>query len=454
MNRALAGIFGAAVLASGVAYFATSGAPQSVQSATGLICDVTIKSPVKDRLNSTTVRSGDSLSVTVSGTATRCPSSTVTITRSENGAAETAVGTPSTNGAGAWSQALTLTNGVDTTVFARMTTGGRTTVSSIVFRANTNLPKVAVASPVPDDLGVLRVVAAREQTCATSGGNIHVTAGEKGWYPDADCTTAGGQVDVSATVTGANGGTVAITYDGATVFSSAITSTPQTFTPTITLPDFTRGDLVFSATNGSGTTSVTYLTRALVSSPPTPTGPDGGNIVFRIANQRIARVEMDYVLPVIPAGVESASVELQWSTQTAIGPNFTVQNADGGIPFGNTCSGGFCWLSALAPGGWARTYDGGSVQLDAGFFDLGIIVFGRNDQSPSSHVRGGAGLGSHTMGLIQQIPDDCVLYDPSEVPQVWECKGGVRIPSGGVRTAVYNGLPPLNTYWLWPSVIY
>lgn len=391
-----------------------------VLSQPGTSCDVNISSPVRDRANSVVLRSSDSLDVTVSGTAARCPSTTVTVTRSENGAAETAVGTPSTNGSGVWSQALTITDAVNTTVFARMTAGGKTTEARILFVPNTALPKLVVTAPAADDFGVLNVVAPSEWVCAGSGGNWHATAGEKGWLCDSSCAD-GGQVATSFTVTGAAGGTYDVSYAGASLASGAVSSSPETFTPTLTLADLTRGDLVFSATNGSGTTAKTLLTRVLVAAPPRPTGPDGGALVYRLTSERAATVEMDFALPSIPVDVPSASVSLLWTTGLVITP-------DGG--------------------GWALMLDGGRAQLDGGVLDLGVLVHGRNVQGrdPAN--------GGDSHGLVMRLPNECILYDPSESPQVWECKGGERLASGSTRTSVFRGLPPNNTYYLWPAVIY
>lgn len=457
------------------------------------ICDITITSPVRDRLNTVTIRNTESLTVTVSGTAGRCPSATVTVTKSENGAAETAVGTPSTNGSGVWTQGLTLTDAVSTQVFARMTLGGRTTTSSIIFNAATAKPKLVIAAPVTDNFGVLRLVAASKDVGCSTGGNEHVYRGELGWVGDTSCAVDG-QLVTSFTVTGANGGTVSVTYMGSSVFSSAVSSSPQTFTPTLTLTDVTRGDLVFGATNGSGTTSTTILAKVQTLIPPDVLGPDGGKPQLTLINARHADIDVTYVLPSIPSNVDSASTELQWTTGiildlekpdwtpsfsgystssvvTNLGNSYqqTVASCVTGVaspPTGtgsgivdNTCRWNYVGVTMTNN----RRADGGSFVLDGGPIDIGVFAVGSQvgcTMATHPDHRVGSNYdhyrtcppddnGGFTRGLVYQIPHDCVLYDPSANPQVWDCVDGTQLQSGAQRTRRLLKLPGHNTYYIW-----
>lgn len=580
-------------------------APQSRSTNIVGVCDINISSPARDRLNKVTLRNTDSLTVTVSGTATRCPSATVTVTKSENGAAETSVGTPSTNGSGVWTQGLTVTNAVSTKVFARMTINSRTTEASIIFDASTAKPKLAIAAPAANGAGVLNIVAASKEIGCGAQGNAHVYKGEPGWVGDADCA-ANGQVVTSFTVTGASGGTVGITYLGSSVFSSAVSSSPQTFTPTIVLTDITRGDLVFSATNGSGTTSTTLLTRVMTLVPPPVLSPDGGQAPeTTLLDARNADVKLRYVLPAIPTNVESASIHIMWttalvayglSTIVAAGPyplrqpntryfgNPALVGTDGGRNYSWTfgqigttgptepawdagdciigdgtarwsylgpadgghkssgltgINGGNQWVanhqvilnnsmsgaevdSIGLDGSVSRTYaqleaqggaylgtrcgitDSSNGPTDAGFnvtdgtvtwvrleaiavnssrFDGGVfdpmnLIDGGPDQGIDIFALGRSGGGcaipstdpnyrtgssfnnyngcppdkdnkAYYNGLVYHRPDDCVLYDPSLIPQTWVCDNGVEVQAGAIRTYVVTGMPPLNTYMFW-----
>lgn len=433
-----AGVLGLLVAAGAVIFNSTT--PALVHGPA--VCDVTISSPTPDRLNTNYVRSGESLTVTITGKTSRCKGATVSFFTSENGAAEAAQGTTTADGStGIWSKNLTLTNAVTTRFYARMTGGGRTTEAKRIFSAATGLPKLVIAAPWATDHGVLKVVSPSASTGCGGIGNIHVAEGWPGWVPDSSCS-ADGQVPANFTVTGANGGTVDVSYQGVSVYSSAISSTPQTFTPTLTLTDLTRGDLVFSATNGTGTTSTTYLTKVLVAIPAAPTGPDGGVCcVFRITDVRAATVEMDYLLPTIPSAVDGASVHLHWTTSIVIGPSPTgvwAKIPDGG-PL-NLGDGGILDITAITGG---FTADGGStaIQYDPRKF--------KRADGMIDHSNGGFSRG----GLIMQIPNDCVLFDPSASPQLWTCRDGLVLPSGSVRTATYH-LPPLNTYYLFPMTVY
>lgn len=437
-----AGVLGLLVAAGAVVF--NSSTPALVHGAA--VCDVTLSTPTPDRLNTIYVRSGESLTVTITGKTSRCKGGTVSFFTSENGAAEVAQSTATADAsAGTWSKNITLTDAVTTRFYARMTGGGRTTEAKRIFSASTALPKLVITAPWATEHGVFKLVEASASTGCGGMGNIHVAEGMRGYVADTSCS-ADGQVPTSFTVTGANGGTVDVSYDGVSVYSSAASSTPQTFTPTLTLPDLTRGDLVFSATNGSGTTSTTYLTQVLVAIPPNTPGPDGGACcVFRLVDVRAATVEMDYMLPTIPSAVPGASIHLHWTTSTVIGPS---PLKDGGsvwatIPDGgamNLGDGGILDITALTGGFKA---DGGSVAIsyDPRTFKM---ANGQIEHSNGGYSRG---------GLIMQIPNDCVLYDPSASPQLWNCRDGSVLASGSTRTAVYH-LPPLNTYYLFPLTVY
>jgi hypothetical protein len=474
-------------------------------------CDVTITSPTFDRAKTRLLRSTDSLSVTLTGNAKRCPSATVTVFKSENGAGEVSLGTATSDAAGAWSKAITLTDQVSTLVSARMTTGGVTTQAQMTFNADTRLPKVVVTAPVADDHGVLRVVAPQPATGCGGGGNWHVAAGEAGWLADSSCS-ANAQVVTSVTVTGANGGTFSIVYNGSTLSSSAITSTPQTFTPTLTLTDLTRADLVFSATNATGTTSITYLTRVAASVPANIVGPDGGAPASKVTDPRAAAIDVSYVLPAVPAGVASASVEIAWA------PVWMMQEVAGGTTLASTVTSGVsitvatvqvaspavgnqyrvdayaCAANSVAPAGsvfWCGTDPnpgpgvGDSIAVTVASTsspDLCSVgnpavkqkTIWQNDDAcqtgaapPNIYCNSDAGqtITGYTAQYFCRTIDasnwrsrnpqntvrvpDCILYDPSANPQVWYCPDGTTQNGSTTRTAHLRNLPPLNSYYIW-----
>lgn len=316
-RRRFAGVAGALV-ALGLAYTAgqVSKRPQPTASVGKKGCDVTITAPALDSAHAVTLRSSDSLTVAFSGTAKRCPSTTVSLFKSENGGAESSLGTVSTNASGAWSYNLAATDQVSTLFSARMTAGGITTQAQATVKADTRLPKLVVTAPAGDDWGVLRVVASKGDAGCGSGGNQHVDDGEKGWVSDESCAD-GGQVTPSVTVTGASGGSLYVTYGGVVLADAGISASPQTLGLSelgqLTLPEFSRADLTFVAVNATGTTSKTLPTRVLTVTPASV--PVTGT---RILDARRAIVAVDYVLPVVPPGITAAHIEGIWTTSSVL----------------------------------------------------------------------------------------------------------------------------------------
>lgn len=326
-RRFLAGA--GAVLALGLTVVASQvgrRAPAVTASVGKKGCDIVITAPATDWTHVTTLRSGEALSVAFSGTARRCPSSTVSLFKKEGGGGETSLGTTTTNTSGAWSYTLTPTGGVVTTFIARMTAGTVTTEVRATVDANTSLPKLVVTAPSADTGSVLRIVAPKGDAGCGSGGNVHVDEGEVGWLSDEACAD-GGQVTPSVTVTGASGGNLFVLYGGVVLVDAGVTSSPQTLglaeLGQLTLPEFSRADLTFRAKNASGVTEKTYATRVMTVAPPNLLGPDGGEPAVTLLNKRSATVAVDYVLPTVPAGVAGAHVEAAWTHQVPLHTSFT-----------------------------------------------------------------------------------------------------------------------------------
>lgn len=340
IRRFAAGVGVALALAGGV-FLSIGRTPPIVTASVGKRgCDLVITSPAGGATKTTRLRSGDSLTVRLDGLARRCPAATVTLTKSVADAGEVALGTTVTDG-GAWTYSFTAADHVQTLVLARMTAGSITTEARATVQAETGLPKVVVTAPAGDDWGVLRVVASREDAGCGSGGNSHVDDGELGWLADVGCAD-GGQVLPIVVVTGAIDGGFVVTYDGVQLAAIAhLTSSPQTLTSAdlgvLTLPEFSRADLTFTAENATGSTSVTRMVRVMTVAPPPPTGPDGGAWVARLVHARHADVDVDYVLPTVPAGVRDAHIEGAWTTTQAL-------NGSGTFPDG----GAWTYLTSIA----------------------------------------------------------------------------------------------------------
>ncbi len=146
MNRGITGALGVLLVGGGAGVFLATRDPTVVLGAG--VCDVTIQSPAPDHANAISVRSGESLTVSITGKTSRCLGATVSFFVSENGAAEVAKGTTTADGTtGAFSKSLALTDAVSSKFFARMTGGGKTTEASRIFSAATALPKLVINSP-------------------------------------------------------------------------------------------------------------------------------------------------------------------------------------------------------------------------------------------------------------------------------------------------------------------
>lgn len=184
------------------------------------------------------LRSGESLTLALAGTATRCPNTTLTRTFNDGGTASITV-----DDAGLWSSSTTVADGVSTTVTISPVDGGST---SLVVDALTTSPRVVVASPTRDDWDVWHLVASKVDAGCGSGGNINAERfARAGYVSDIDCAD-GGQFNPSVTVTGASGGWLSVTWNGVSLVDAGISSSPATLTSaqlgTLTLPELAVGE--------------------------------------------------------------------------------------------------------------------------------------------------------------------------------------------------------------------
>jgi hypothetical protein len=478
-------------------------------------CDVTITSPALDVGRKAFVRSTDSLGLAFSGLAQHCPSSTISYYQQVGDGGETLVDAGTTSATGGWTFSLAATDQTSTVFSARMTSGALTTQAQAVIDADTRLPKVVIASPAPDSASVLRVVAPLWDA-GCGGGNQHVIDGEPGWVADTSCAD-GGQVAPDITVTGASGGWLSVSYAGTPVIDAGINATPKHFTSADlgvwTLPDLTRGDLVITATNDAGSTSRTLLTRVLATSPAPVLGPDGGQPSAELLEARAAKVRLSYVLPTVPAGLDSTT-EVAWTISARLGAsptylsrtNVLVTTSPTAIADPATAG-----RSAVAIHNCATTADGGgtlwcstspSVAVDAGVripFTVSATCSSTDGSSVpylfDTTAGGDGGLGWNGLncggfsgpnatlycvsetgtsrawpqdhGICQALTAtnyiggnppmwqrsiDCALDDAAASPQVWDCQG-TKLNAGQTRSVTLT-LPPLNTYFFLVRAVY
>lgn len=372
-------------------------------------CELAITSPALEPGGRLLLASGDALAITLQGTALRCPSSTVTMFAKVGAGAETQVGTPSTNASGAWSFPYTVTDGTTTILRAQMTSAaGKTTSASVTVEAGTGKPKIAVTAPRPDEWGKVRIVAPAADAGCGGGGNAHADLGEPGYVYDQGCA-AGGQVNPNITVTGGSPGTLTVWYADAGIASANVTTSPQTFTTAElgqwTLPEWSRSDLVLTATGPGGTTTKTLMARVATVSPPPLQAPDGGvGPYIELKHARHADVNVSFLLPTPPPQISSATITVGWSTSTNLR---TSDVSLGSVVVGNTPTA----LPAVPGTCQNETVNNGGQAGDAGYPlwcstrsdvtpDTGYLVwkptnsgFGWTAQSWSAQLEGDAGPG-------------------------------------------------------------
>lgn len=368
MNRRVLG--GAGALALGVlgAYFAT------VSSIPGLAvgqCGIGITSPARARDGMLHLRSGQSLTVSLAGTATRCPNTTLTRTFDDGGTAAITV-----TDAGTWTSSATVADGVNTTITVSSVDGGST---ALVVDALTTAPQLALTAPARDDWDVWYLVSSKVDAGCGSGGNINAERfARAGYVSDVSCSD-GGQINPSVTVTGASGGWLSVTWNGVPLVDAGIASSPATLTSaqlgTLTLPEYSVGELAFIASTSGGvaTTLTTYATVRTVS-PPALTGPDGGGPRLTLLHARRALVQVEYVLPHVPVEIGAAHTEFAWTTGSvpcaggggnATGTCYSLSDGDAG--FFNVGTSAVCSTVTVPDGGCAYSSRLIWVKLDGGY---------------------------------------------------------------------------------------
>lgn len=529
MNPRVAAGAGAIFLGALGVYFATGGSGGAAGLAVGQ-CGISITSPARARDGQLHLRSGQSLTLSLTGTATRCPNTTLTRTFDDGGSASVAV-----DDAGTWTHSATVADGVTTVITVASVDGG---AAVLLVEADTTAPRVQVTAPTRDDWDAWRLVAAKFDAGCGGGGNINAERhGRAGYVSDVDCAD-GGQLRPSVTVTGASGGWLSVTWNGTPLVDAGVTSSPATLTEaqlgTLTLPDLETGELAFTAWTAGGvsTSLVTYATVRTVS-PPALTGPDGGTPVASLLDARRASAQVDYVLPHVPVEIGAAHTEFAWTTgsvpcgdtsgsaqdtcysledadagffkiaatnQAICG---TVEVPDGGCVFGASLiwvktDGGWAYTSAAQESGWrlgvaalsivgtcaggtivqvnpvgacvsavsrppANAYTmsdgGGSTRdyWDAYYLENGTarVLAARPVFDPATilYPSSSVGLPSGYLSARREL-QDCQLSDAEASPQVWRCVDGATVYEGQVRQGVLRQLPPLNTYAIFPVLVW
>lgn len=339
-------LLGGATVIAGLlgAYFVTSGGAGGVAVGRAVgPCGIGITSPARARDGKLHLRSGESLTVSLVGTATRCPNTTLTRTFNDGGTASITV-----TDAGTWTSSAVVADGVNTTITISNPDGGPT---SLVVDALTTRARLQVTTPARDDWDTWFLVSSKVDAGCGSGGNINAERfARPGYVSDIDCAD-GGQLNPSVTVTGASGGWLSVTWNGVPLVDAGIASSPATLTSsqlgTLTLPEYSTGELAFTVLQSdAGTETRTTYATVRTTTPPALTGADGGGPVLTLLNARAARVQVAYVLPHIPVEIGAAHTEFVWTTGS-------VPCAGGGSPVRNTCY-------SLADG-------------DAGFFGIATV---------------------------------------------------------------------------------
>lgn len=493
------------------AYVVTSGGnggggtrPSALQATRG--CEVTLTSPALEPGGLVNLRSGDSLAVTLTGRALRCPSALLSVYSRVGAGAETLLGTATTSAAGAWSYGPTaITDSATTVVRLEMVLdAGKSTSTAVTFVANSAAPSIVVASPAPDDWGRVRIVATAADAGCGSGGNSHADLGEPGWVYDQGCA-AGGQVRPNITVTGGAPGTLSVRYLDAGLASVPITTSPQTFTATElgtwSLPDWTRDDLVIQADRqpdggpAGGSTTRTLMARVATTTPPPLRAPDGGlGIASTIISNRSAAFDLAFILPAVPVEVGSSTISAAWTTSTrraqsavsrgtvtitttptpvadpptAHRGNVVVTNAaiaDAGFPVYCSTDPGVTPATGteiVARNGGTSFTSGSSAFAwpDAG--DPWNPCQGYPDPTPTVYCVTAGGTKDVTVsegGMCAEVTkallsdrnlstavEVCQMLDASEDPQVWTCADGKSYAPGEVYVVHLTRLPPLNTF--------
>ena len=327
--------------AAGLGYYSQMDTSSGGQRAGQLLarkgCDVTITSPAAAPGGRLALSAGQSLAVTLTGRALRCPAGTVTVTAVVNHGAPSTLGTATVSGTGAWTFGpTTLDDQAETVLTAGMTStvndASTSTSAALTIDANTARPRVVLSSPVPAGDGRIRIASPAADAGCGGGSNQHAAHGEPGWTHDLSCA-AGGQVAPLVTVYGAAGGTLTATYGITPLATVPITSDPQVFAADgglglWTLDDWTRDDLVLrvAAAADAGVAELQYDLEVATGSPP--------EVVFtgRVLSERAANFDIEVTLPATVAPVQRPALEILLTDDTFAFGSAPSGGWDGGRP--------------------------------------------------------------------------------------------------------------------------
>lgn len=368
-------VLGGGVLLVGVlgAYLVTGGGSAPLGLAVGR-CDINITSPARARDGKVYLRNGQSLTLSLAGTAVRCPNTTITRRFDDGGSASITV-----TDAGTWTDSPTVAEGVVTIITVSSVDGGSV---PLVVDSLTTSPRIQLTSPARDDWDAWYLVASKVDA-GCGGGNINAERfGRAHYVSDIDCAD-GGQINPSVTVTGASGGWLSVTWNGVPLVDAGITSSPATLTEaqlgTLTLPDLQAGELAFTATTSGGISSalITYPTVRTLT-PPSLLGPDGGAPVLTLLDKRRALVRVEYVLPHVPVEIGAAHTEFAWTTGSvpcgggggaAQDTCYSLEDGDAGFfsVSNSTTSPAICGTVGVPDGGCAYGSTLIWVKLDGGW---------------------------------------------------------------------------------------
>jgi hypothetical protein len=291
-------------------------------------CDLTFSSP---SASTTTLTVTTTNALTITGQSLTCLNTQVDLYKAENGGAETFFATVTTDGLGHFSQPATFTDGVTTVLHAKISDGSQTNDFTRTIRTDVTAPTLTVSSPAANSSGQLFIVA--------ETGNVHVKAGEAGYYADAT-TQTGGQFDLDLTVGGAGdvfggsgtGSLQVITGTGTTLLSQSLSTNSSTHyspgttaLPTVTVAQDFVGTIKIIATDSVGNSTTTTWSNVTVdvvapNAPALVTSDPGTGIYTHVTDNRRATVVAAWTTPTDdgPAG-QTLTWDFGYTTSTLLG---------------------------------------------------------------------------------------------------------------------------------------